>query len=169
MNILMVVVSCGQTTVPLYWEMLDNKSGNSSCQQRNELLGCCIDLIGTQRIGLVIGDREFVGHRWLKYLKDRGIRFVMRLPKHHQIHRLDGRIQTIKHLDLVVDKPLVFKDCLIDGVVGNVWVMLLTDGDYLFLFGTLEAEFMGQLYRKRWSIEACSLRRSDSEHERPGL
>ena len=154
-NILMVVVGYRDLTVPLYWEMLDNNSGNSSCQQRNELLGLCIDLIGAKRIGLVIGDREFVGHRWLKYLKDRGVSFVMRLPKHHTIHRWDGRIQMVATLALRENKPLTLCDCLVDGVVGHVWVMLLEDGDYLFLFGTVEAKFMGQLYRKRWSIEAC--------------
>ena len=154
-NILMVVVGYQEFTVPLYWEMLDNNSGNSSCEQRNDLLGLCIDLIGAERIGLVIGDREFVGHRWLKYLKDRGVSFVMRLPKHHKIHRLDGRIQTITTLALTENKPLTLCDCLVDGVVGHVWVMLLDNGDYLFLFGTVEVKFMGQLYRKRWSIEVC--------------
>lgn len=78
-NILMVVVSYRAMTVPLYWEMLDNKSGNSSCQQRNDLLKLCIDLIGAARIGVVIDDREFMGHRWLKYLKDKKIAFLMRL------------------------------------------------------------------------------------------
>ena len=154
-NILMVVVGYRDITVPLYWEMLDNNSGNSSFQQRNDLLGLCIDLIGVNRIGLVIGDREFVGHRWLKYLKDRGVGFVMRLPKHHTIHRWDGRVQTVATLALRENKPLTLCDCLVDGVVGHVWVMLLEDGDYLFLFGTVEARFIGQLYRKRWSIEVC--------------
>lgn len=154
-NILMVVVGYRDFTVPLYWEMLDNNSGNSSCEQRNDLLGLCIGLMGTERIGLVIGDREFVGHRWLKYLKDRGIHFVMRLPKHHTIHRLDGRIQTVTTLALSENKPLALCDCLVNGVVGHVWVMLLENGDYLFLFGTVEVKFIGQLYRKRWSIEAC--------------
>lgn len=154
-NILMVVVSDGTITVPLCWEMLNNRSGNSSCHQRNNLLANCIELIGAERIGLVIGDREFVGHAWLKYLKDEGIRFVMRLPKHHKIHRLDGRIQTIEHLDLTVDHPVTLSDCLVNGVVGHVWIMCLANGDYLFLFGTVEVTFMGQLYRKRWCIEAC--------------
>ena len=33
--------------------------------------------------------------------------------------------------------------------------MLLANGDYLFLLGTVGAKFTGQLYRKRWCIEAC--------------
>lgn len=155
-NILMVVVSDQQLSIPLYWEMLDNKSGNSSWEQRNDLIGHCIDLIGTERIGLVIGDREFVGHRWFKYLKDKQVAFLMRLPKHHKIHRLDGRVQTVDELALSQDqdRPLMLRDCLVDGVVGNVW-LLQQAGDYLFLLGTVEVKFMGQLYRRRWSIEAC--------------
>ena len=165
-NILMVVAGYGHFVVPIYWEMLDNNSGNSSCQHRIDLLSLCIDLIGAQRIGLVIGDREFVGQRWFSYLKNKTIPFIMRLPKHHKIHRCDGRIQTVEALGLIENKSLTMNDCMVDGVVGNVWVRLTEDGDYLFLFGTVQAKFMGQLYRKRWGIEACSLRRSDSEYER---
>lgn len=154
-NILMVVAGYGHFMVPLYWEMLNNNSGNSSWQHRTDLLRLCINLIGCQRIGLVIGDREFVGHKWLKYLKDKKISFVMRLPKHHKIHRLDGRVQTITSFALTENTPLTMTDCMVDGVVGNVWIMLLENGDYLFLFGTATVKFMGQLYRKRWSIEAC--------------
>ena len=79
----------------------------------------------------------------------------MRLPKHHQIHRLDGRTQSVDTLSLLKGTPLTIQNCLVNGVVGNVWVMLLEDGDYLFLFGTVEVKFMGQLYRRRWSIEVC--------------
>ena len=37
-NILMVVAVCDKVSVPLYWELLDNKSGNSSSEERIELL-----------------------------------------------------------------------------------------------------------------------------------
>ncbi len=115
----------------------------------------CVNLIGQERIGLVIGDREFVGLRWLKYLKDKGIHFVMRLPKHHKIGRPNGHQHAVEALNLKVNQPLTFSDCMVDGVVGHVWVMLQQDGDYLFLFGTPKVKFLGQLYQKRWCIEAC--------------
>jgi transposase len=134
--------------------LLDNNSGNSSCQDRKEVLELCLQLTGKERIGLLIGDREFVGHQWFKYMKDNGLNFVMRLPKHHLIHRPDGQIQTITALNLSVDKPLLLTDCLVDGVVGQVWVKALAGGEYLFLFGTVKVEYMGQLYRKRWTIES---------------
>ncbi len=74
-NILMVLACQGAVQVPLYWELLDNKSGNSSTADRKQLLAKCMALLGKERIGIVIADREFVGHTWLKYLKDNGIAF----------------------------------------------------------------------------------------------
>lgn len=153
-NILMVIAATATRQVPLYWELLDNKSGNSSSEDRIELLKMCVKLLGKERIGLVIGDREFIGHKWMKYLKDSGLLFVMRLPKHHLIESLDGRKQHLTDFSLSIEKPLLLTKCLVDGVVGQVWVKALPDGDYLFLFGTAKVEYFGQFYRKRWTIES---------------
>jgi hypothetical protein len=152
-NILMVVASTTTMLVPLYWELLDNKSGNSSNEDRIELLKMCIKLLGKERIGLVIGDREFIGHKWMKYLKESNLLFVMRLPKHHLIERVDGRRQTLTDFDLSLEKPLLLTHCLVDGIVGHVWVKALPEGDYLYLFGNAKVEYFGQFYRKRWRIE----------------
>jgi hypothetical protein len=152
-NILMVIAGTGAKQVPLYWEMLDNKSGNSSTEDRIDLLKMCVKLLGKERIGLVIGDREFVGHKWMKFLKDNDLLFVMRLPKHHLIHRLDGQSLRLQELTLPADRALLLKDCLVDGVWGDVWVKALADGDFLFLFGTARVDFFGQLYQRRWTIE----------------
>jgi hypothetical protein len=154
-NVLMIIAGAGSMQVPLYWELLDNKSGNSSAHERIELLKQCIEVVGKERIGLVVGDREFVGHKWMKYLKDNGLLFLMRLPKHHSIQRFDGEVIKVEHLVFQAQQPLLLKDCLVDGVWGQVWVKPLEKGDYLFLFGTVKVELMGQLYRKRWTIEAC--------------
>jgi hypothetical protein len=43
-NILMVIAATPTMQVPLYWELLDNKSGNSSSEDRIELLRMCIKL-----------------------------------------------------------------------------------------------------------------------------
>lgn len=154
-NILMIVVGCGDYQLPLYWEMLDNKSGNSSTQDRKDIVKLCVNLIGKERIGYIVGDREFIGHNWVKSLKDSNINFIMRLPKHHLIQRGDGRICKIESLNLERDRALVLKNCLVDGVVADVWVKSLADGDFLYLLGTVNPVFMGQLYAKRWTIETC--------------
>jgi hypothetical protein len=152
-NVLMVLACQGAVQVPLYWELLDNKSGNSSAQDRKAILGKCIRLLGKGRIGIVIADREFVGHAWLKYLKDNGIGFCVRLPRHHRIERLDGRLQQAEQL--AQEQALHLKDCLVDGVWGQVYLRRLQSGDLLYLFGTMQAKHLGSVYRRRWTIEAC--------------
>ena len=149
-NILMIVAGCGSMHIPLYWELLDNKSGNSKSEDRIELLNLCVEVLGKERIGLIIGDREFVGHKWMKYLKDKGLLFVMRLPKHHLIQRLDGDVVSVDQLCFQAEAPLLLKDCLVDGVWGDVWVKTLEGNEYLFLFGT------GCPARLKWSFLANS-------------
>jgi len=151
-NILMITASTGARQVPLYWELLDNKSGNSNASDRIDVLKKVIDLVGVKRIGIVIGDREFIGHQWLKYLKDNGIHFCMRVPKHHLIERFDGRKQNIENR--ASHKPIYLQNCQVDGVWVNVYLKKIKDEDYLFLIGTIkEPKYLGQIYRKRWTIE----------------
>jgi hypothetical protein len=152
-NLLMVLASQGQVHLPLYWELLDNKSGNSSTQDRKAILDKCIRLLGKERIGIVIADREFVGHAWLKYLKENGIGFCVRLPKHHLLERLDGRV--LQPQVLAKERALHLKDCLVDGVWGQVYLKRLSSGDLLYLFGSMQGRYLGQVYRRRWTIEAC--------------
>ena len=73
-------VGQGAFRVPLCWELLDNRSGNSNATDRSALLRVHMQVLGKERIGLVPGDREFVGHAWFKWLKDQEVAFVMRGP-----------------------------------------------------------------------------------------
>lgn len=153
-NVLMITVRCRHVSIPLYFEMLDNNSGNSNTDDRIRLLRKCIHLLGN-RIGLFLADREFIGHRWLKFLKDRGILFCVRVPKHHKVIRqagLEEHAHTIEQL-LKGRKTLRLSACRVDGIWGNIYVKALKDGDLLFLFGTAKTEFLAQFYKKRWGIE----------------
>ena len=62
-NILLISIGCGDIQLPFYWELLDNRSGNSNSADRITLLEKCIAVVGKDRIEAVIGDQEFVGHR----------------------------------------------------------------------------------------------------------
>ncbi len=155
-NILMVIATKGCYTVPLYWEMLDNKSGNSNTENRIDVIQKCIDLIGAQNIGLLVGDREFIGHKWLKYLKDNKIPFCFRIPKSHLIETEGGQIykaETLWQMRKNTVTKIEFKQCLIDGVWGSARISADAKGDLLFLFGSVKPDFLDQLYKKRWTIE----------------
>lgn len=158
-NILMIIVRCESYGIPLYWELLDNNSGNSHTDDRIDLLKKCIKLLGAKRIGLFLGDREFIGHRWLKFLKEQGIKFCIRMPKHHNITRLihtDFQQDKVEKL-LEKQKVVRIKSCLIDGVWGSMYAKRVKNkgkDDILFIFGTVKMEYLAQLYKKRWRIEA---------------
>ena len=61
-NILMVVARHDGVGIPIFWDLLDNKSGNSNTQDRKDLIGKVISLIGIDRISVIVGDRELIGH-----------------------------------------------------------------------------------------------------------
>lgn len=151
-NILMIVAKNGSIGIPLYWSLLDNKSGNSNCQNRIDLLGNLINVIGKDRIGLIIGDREFIGISWIKYLKDNNIGFCMRVPKSHLITLKSGFCTSITDL-LLTNSERFFEDCMIDGIWLNCFLNRLPNDDYLFLVGNFPPKKLGQLYRERWCIE----------------
>lgn len=60
-NSLLLTVGQGEFRVPLYGELLDNRRGNSNAALRLVVLNVRLALIGCTRIGLVLGDHEFVG------------------------------------------------------------------------------------------------------------
>jgi len=151
-NVLCVVVSIGKMAVPLYFEMLDNNSGNSNYKDRIQLLKNVIKVIGKERIAVLIMDREFIGYKWLTWLKQEHIPFCVRVPKHHQITLNDGT--KIKAEQLVEKgKKVYLRDVFVDLVRVNMSISIDANGDLLYLIGTSKPSELGQIYRKRWTIE----------------
>lgn len=151
-NILMIVARCGSIGIPLRWKLLDNKSRNSNWFDRCDLLENLINVIGKDRINVIIDDREFVGLEWIKHLKSNGINYCMRVPKSHLITLKNRSIFSISEL-LLGKSERYFQDCMVDGVWGNTMLKTLPKGEFLFLIGSLPARTLGGIYRKRWSIE----------------
>lgn len=59
-NFLCVVVSIGKMAVPIYFEMLDNNSGNSNATDRIKLFKSLLALVGQCRIQMLVMDRDGV-------------------------------------------------------------------------------------------------------------
>jgi len=156
-NILMLTASCGQVQVPLFWELLDNKSGNSNTFQRIDLLQKAVDLIGVKRIGILIADREFIGHIWLKFLKKNHINFCVRVPKSHKIILVNGQKCSAEEL-LGQRKTLRISQAMVDGIWVSVYLKRVVGKKpkdrLLFLVGTVKnPAFLPQIYTRRWQIE----------------
>lgn len=71
--------------VPLRWHDLD-KEGNSNFYERRALLEAILGQIGSAPIRALVADREFIGVAFLAWMKERGLRFVIRIRKSARIH-----------------------------------------------------------------------------------
>jgi len=151
-NILCTVVSIGKMAVPIYFEMLDNNSGNSNWSDRITLFQKVVQIIGMERISLLLMDREFIGHNWLKWLKEKDIAFCVRVPKQHMILFADGERHTAKSL-LEGRKTFLANHVVVDQVVVNVSLSYSPEGELLYLIGTVPCGQLKACYKKRWTIE----------------
>lgn len=64
--------------VPLYYDFLEHR-GNSSSEFRINLVKKFIAKFGKERIGCILGDREFIGQDWLGWLDSQGIDYIVRI------------------------------------------------------------------------------------------
>lgn len=77
-NILTIGIAYQGLAFPLIYMLLP-KQGNSSTQERIELMNRYIHLFGKETIAELLADREFVGGRWLEYLNREQICYHLRI------------------------------------------------------------------------------------------
>lgn len=126
--------------------------GNSNHEDRIELVKKIIKGIGKERIAMLIMDREFIGYKWLNWLKKEQISFCVRVPKHHQITLQDGTKVQAEEL-VEKGKKVYLRDVFVNLTRVNVSISLDANGDLLYLIGTSKPSELGKVYRKRWTIE----------------
>jgi hypothetical protein len=151
-NILCIVASIGKMAIPLYFEMLDNNSGNSNWKDRIKIFQSLIEKIGKERIQIILMDREFIGHKWLLWLKKERINFCVRVPKHHLLLFTDGSAFKAEEL-LLAKKCVYLKNICVDKTVLNLSLSYDKKGDLLYLIGTEKPKMLKKWYKKRWTIE----------------
>ena len=62
----------------------DKKSGNSDHIDRIDIMESFIKVFGKERIQILLGDREFIGDKWLQWLEFENINYVMRIKESGQ-------------------------------------------------------------------------------------
>lgn len=153
-NVLCVVVSIGKMGIPIYFELLDNSGGNSNYKDRIDLFKDIIEVVGDVRIKMVLMDREFIGNKWLSWLKQKGIFFCVRVPQHHKITFADGeRMSAIELLEINDNYPVALENVCVDTVSLNVKLWYNPKGELFYLIGTLAVDQLAKAYQKRWTIE----------------
>jgi hypothetical protein len=84
-NLLVLAVATRRHRVGLMWTVLD-RAGNSGAKERIALIERFIVVFGKARIGLLLGDREFIGTEWLNYQARYSLRdpYAGGAPGHHR-------------------------------------------------------------------------------------
>jgi hypothetical protein len=77
-NVLVVAIVYQGVAFPILFTMMP-KFGNSSTNERIELMNRYIGLFGKESIDCLLADREFIGDHWLGYLNANGIRYHIRI------------------------------------------------------------------------------------------
>src|SRR5262245_31097012 len=90
-NILMLSIVHHDVGFPVAW-LVSPWAGNSDLEQRKLLLELFFDLFGAANVAILLGDREFVGKEWFRFLKRHKLKFQMRLKKDTQVRNGRGQM-----------------------------------------------------------------------------
>jgi hypothetical protein len=145
-----------QFAIPLFWKALD-KQGSSNAQERIDLLNQFIDTFGIEKIGSLMGDREFIGKTWIDFLIQHNIPFYIR-SKGNRIMDLIELKGYQFHLQAMFEhlnprqKRFVAYD--LDGHPLYFAGTRSKDGDLVIIMSNQDqgAKIL-KIYRKRWTIE----------------
>ena len=154
-NILMLSIVYRGIGFPVVWLALP-KTGNSDTIERETLIEIFIDLFGAQNIQCLLGDREFIGKRWFRFLKLHRIKFQMRMKKDSLVRNARGKLVHAWQLfaSTRVNQILVIPEAR------QMWGMelflsgcYLGEGEYLILVSAEYSPEPAGEYKKRWGIE----------------
>lgn len=146
--------------MPVLWCSLGNKRGNSSQQERIDLLTKFMAFIGKDKIECLTADREFIGKDWLCFLERNQIKFFIRVRKN--MNFIIGNGKKVKAYWLLFSQPLnqpyfypkiVHLQGMLVYFSGVKYVGQDGKIDYLILVSYTQDSLSLTLYRERWQIE----------------
>jgi hypothetical protein len=158
-NILFLCVAYKKIAIPIFWVVL-NKKGNSSTRERIALIQRFVSVFGKDHIAGVLGDREFIGKAWFRYLKDLRLTFYFRIKKDADTVNSGGKSISVHWLfyGLPLQQPkLIEKARPIYGHKLHITGMRIDD-DYLIVVTNKKPEASQpdeaiKIYAVRWEIE----------------
>ncbi len=77
-NILTLSLVCGKTSIPIFWKTL-NRKGNSTLEEKKEIIARYVKVFGVTEIEYMSADREFDGYKFVEYPEEKRVEFRLRL------------------------------------------------------------------------------------------
>jgi len=154
-NILFLAVAHKGAAIPLFWMTL-GKAGNSSTQERIVLVRRFLEAFGVEKIRFLTADREFIGKKWIAFLKDNEIPFRIRIRSNSRIRSARG--------DQFMAARLIFRGlpigrAMVLNSTREIWGMKLyvaaarLQNDYVIVVTDFDPENALSDYLRRWEIE----------------
>jgi len=156
-NILTVSVYCKGVGIPIWFEMLEDKSGgNSNTKERCYIIRQVLKILKGRQVFLY-GDREFIGKEWVGFLLRAKITFYLRIKRNTRLTYQQAERSVVEWLGKRKSRRM-------DNV--KIWGHQLSiemkrlktknkDMKYQHLFVLTNATAKGacNAYQNRWSIE----------------
>jgi hypothetical protein len=155
LNILVLAVVYQGVAIPVYWLLL-NKRGNSNAGERIALMKRFVGQFGKEKLLGLLADREFIGERWLAWLKAEGIGFCIRIKKDAIVPDSRGEFGQVQRLFrlLAVGETLALQGARqMKGVTVHLTGLRLGDGELLIVATDKAYPDAIGVYGKRWQIE----------------
>ena len=150
-NILVIAIAHRGIAFPIVWCLLD-KRGNSSTDERIDLLKRFLELVKPHEIQYVLADREFIGDTWFNYLDTRKIAFAIRVRNNSLLDNWCSVYALFAHLP-IGELRLLHRRHSIHGCHLRLAGMKLSQKDYLIIVTNRHPASAFTAYKKRWEIE----------------
>jgi len=79
-NILTISIEHFGIGIPIFWAVLST-GGNSSLEDRRNIVRKVINLLGVDNIEVLLADREFIGEPWFRFLIEEKVPFIIRVKE----------------------------------------------------------------------------------------
>ena len=164
LNVLVLGVQHRTVTIPLLWEWLPH-GGGSAQSLHTDLLEDLFCVLCPARVGLLLGDREFIGEAWFATLWGWGVPFSIRV---RDDTLLDGVPAGKFFADLPQDQAVLMDHTLeCYGVPLTLAAVKSVQGERVVLASTLKSARILSVYRQRFRIE-CLFRHLKTKDFSPG-
>jgi len=154
-NILMLSVNTPSGSIPIFWKT-SSKAGNSSVQDRIDLIHRFLEVFGSKCIEDLSMDREFLGKDWLCWLNKNRVPFTVRCKhniyatnkNNHSTHirKLFRGLQPHEYRILQQKREVFGQSLFCAG-------MRLDTKEWLIILTSHNPDKAFERYRLRWSIE----------------
>ena len=153
-NILMIVVIYKEIAFPLCRKALE-KFGNSSSTERIGLLEKAVKILGKDSIKGILGDREFIGVKWFRYLMKEDIGFHIRIKSNTKVGSKTKKTNKevkdlIKYFKVNLPKELPNKYDIFGYKLHVSGIK--TEDDYCIVISNKDNTEALKIYQQRWSI-----------------